>query len=205
MKIITILTVFCMFLYTASSVEKKEINMKDIVIDDEFLSQNSKKSLDEASKNKYDIMKNGIYVDQSGELIKNVAFAKNKQLREKKLSDVNSNVLYLQSIYYINSKKWGFKLNDILIDSDVNFHINGITKLAHVDPKFIRFTLLEPDLEMVVNNKDVKLQNNGDYTIDLRINEFFNLNTYKIESGNILDKYKDDEKKPLVSVSVNRK
>lgn len=199
MKAIFLFLVFIFNITLSLSDSGKQNQISSITLDGDSLIKEVPKSINRAKNISYDFVDNDKMIKDTGSISRESALAKQSKLKDNKISKVSSNVLYLQSIYYIDKNNWRLKINNVNISREDGFNISNMVSIDYVDHNFVKFRLLNPNDIMAKGSKDLVLQKGDYYAFALRVNEYFDFNEYKVQSGNILEKYK--KRKDLVQVS----
>jgi len=120
--------------------------------------------------------------------------AKSRILKDSKLSKQDGSFFYLQSISYGGVKNWSIVLNNISINSSMpSFNISDIMEVYSVMQDSVKLKILNPNQDILNKNQnDKRIQSkiiNGvvNCYITLKTNEYFDVNTYEISSGNMIN------------------
>ncbi|QED23598.1 hypothetical protein [Candidatus Deianiraea vastatrix] len=130
------------------------------------------------------------FIDKDGKSKKIKDGSKSKK-KEDQMSRKDANFTYLQSISYGGKENWSIILNNISIDSSMRRNVNDLFEIAEVEAGHVKLKVLS-NTNALAGSKDkrvieVKNGENTDYYVILRTNEYINMDTYAISSGNMIN------------------
>ncbi len=191
-KIFTILIIFLAF--QANAADKKDTNTLDLkyfVLDKNGILNNAEEALLETKKNRSDVINESIFLKNNGKFGNEKRLARTKSLKYNKMAQDSANILYLQAISYINERKWSITINNTILASEMDRNMSDVLEVLRVTPSNVWFKILYPRPKDGEIDPKIKIIKNNDGSenliLSLTINEFFNLSTFKVSKGNMID------------------
>lgn len=183
---------FLIILILITNVVKAEnLDLKNYIVSDGETLENAKIAIKDSRKNGIDVIDESIFLKNNGKFGNEKNLARGRLLKNKKMSNENANMIYLQSISFGGNSNWSIIVNNTSITNKMERNVSDVVEILSVSHNSVLFKILYQKPENVEIDKKIRVikdeQGVESLIVSLHINEFLNLSTFIISNGNMID------------------